>query len=78
MFKTTFVKLPPKNIKYRCYNHFDKTVFESDLRTELNSLNDPNNYSIFEKSFTKVLNKHAPYKFKLVRCNNKPTRRTKN
>ena len=27
MFKTTFVKLPPKIIKYRCYKKFDRSAF---------------------------------------------------
>ena len=72
MFKTTFVKLSPKSLKYRCYKNFEKAAFDIDLQNELNILNDPGNYSSFENTLNKVLNKHAPYKFKLVRGNNKP------
>ena len=71
MFKTTFVKLPPKSIKYRCYKKFEISVFENDLATKLLGIS-PNDYSLFEKSFNEILDKHAPLKVKTIRGNNKP------
>ena len=36
MFKSTFAKLPPKSVKYRCYKNFDFNAFENDLNSSLN------------------------------------------
>ena len=72
MFKTTFTKHPPKVIKYRCYKSFNKSAFQHDLIENLSTSSNCSNYSIFENSFQQTLDKHAPYKIKIVRGNNKP------
>ena len=71
MFKSTFVKLPPKSVKYRCYKFFEKSAFENDLVTNLNMI-DSIDYSLFEKALQTTLDKHAPTKIKIIRGNNKP------
>ena len=72
MFKTTFIKAPPKILKFRCYKTFTKTAFEADLINNLRSCSSPSNYSTFESTFQHTLDMHAPYKFKVLRGNNKP------
>ena len=73
MFKTTFVKLPPKKIKYRCYKKFNLNLFQQDLAGNLlNSNTIIHDYNIFEKTFQHTLDKHAPYKTKYIKGNNKP------
>ena len=68
MFKTQFVKLPPKKLKYRCFKSFNEAAFLTELS---NNLSEINNYSIFEGIFTNILDKHAPLKEKVLRSNNK-------
>ena len=72
MFKATFVKLPPKRIKYRCYKNFDKSAFESDLIGNIRLCSSPSDYNSLETSFQQTLDKHAPFKVKVLRGNNKP------
>ena len=72
MFKTTFTKHTRKVIKYRCYKSFNNSAFQHDLIENLSTSSNCSNYSIFENSFQQTLDKHAPYKIKIVRGNNKP------
>ena len=71
VFKTTFKKLPPKLIKYRCYKKFVKADFERELLENLNEVQNLD-YSAFQEIFESILEKHAPTKCKLLRGNNKP------
>ena len=54
-----------------CFRKFDNDVFLSDLSTALNSIqftiNTNVNFSMWIKSFTSVLDKHAPIKSKRVK-----------
>ena len=60
VLKSTFVKVPPKEVKYRCYKRFSEINFLQDLSENLNSYQVGNmNYDIFELFFP-LLNKHAP------------------
>jgi hypothetical protein len=70
MLKLSYVKMPPKKINYRCYKNFNEQSFLEDLSMSLNSVQG-GIYSIFEKTFLDVLNRHAPQKSKLVRANDK-------
>ena len=72
MFKTTFTKLPPKKIKYRCYKMFDKLAFRSDLVKNLRLCSFSSDYNLLESTFQQTLDQHAPYKVKVLRGNNKP------
>ena len=69
VLKTTMQRVSPKEIIYRDYKHFEPNNFRSDLRKNLESIND---YESFEKIFLFILNKHAPLKKKVVRANHAP------
>ena len=71
MFKSSFVKLPPKSVKYRCYKKFDRNAFEQDLISNLNLI-DSIHYPLFQEALHTTLEKHAPTKIKIIRGNNKP------
>ncbi len=72
IFKSTFVKAPPKKIRYRCFKNFNKTAFEADLLQNLHTSANPSDYIVFQTILQLTLDKHAPYKTKVVRGNNKP------
>ena len=73
ILKTTFPKHRPIVINYRNYNNFNEIVFRNDLRDELGKKEPSNlNYTSFESTFNRVLEKHAPIKKKHVRANDKP------
>ena len=50
--------------------HFDREAFRSDLISEINKIG--TEYNVFDDTFNKVLDKHAPIKTKLLRANHKP------
>ena len=73
--RSTFIKLPPKTIRYRSYKNFceydfcrelDQTLIQGDLYRS----KDP--YSELTKIFSNILDKHAPLKSKKVRGNQAP------
>ena len=70
ILKSTFKKEESKQFIFRDYKNFDNTNFQMDLESKLNSC--PKKYGIFEKTFEKVLNAHAPKKTKFLRGNQKP------
>ena len=70
MFKTTFVKMPPKIKKYRCYKNFSMESFLDDLVRYL-MVTTTTNFDDYECIFTDILNKHAPIKKKVLRGNHK-------
>ena len=70
MLKSTFVKLPPKIIRYREFKHFSAEDFQTDLNNSLritNSLDD----QIFHSVTGCLLQKHAPLKKRVIDGNNK-------
>ena len=71
ILKTTYIKLPPKKIKFRDYKKFSEQNFRNDLARNL-SKSTHENLGDFEKTFATTLQKHAPYKSVLVRGNNQP------
>ena len=66
--KTYLAKGPPRIQLYRDYKNFDKNCFKNDLKEKINSIKN-RDYSIFEATFLKVLNFHAPLKQKVLRAN---------
>ena len=73
--RSTFIKLPPKTLKYRSYKNFNEFTFlheldQTLLQGELFTSNDP--YSKLTEIFSDILNKHAPIKSKQVRGNQAP------
>ena len=76
VFRSYFIRIPPKTIEYRNYKNFNETIFLHDLDQELlkGEMYKSNNemYSTFTKVFRLVLDKHAPLKVKKVRGNQGP------
>ena len=68
--KLSYVKMPPKKLVYRCYKIFNDDHFLADLSQAL-TLVQGSIYPIFENTFIKILDKHAPKKIKLIRANDK-------
>ena len=64
------------SIQYRCFRKFDNEAFLSDLSTALSRLhftsNTDDNFSMWTKSFTSILDKHAPNKTKRVKRETQP------
>ena len=69
-FKMNFSKSKPIERTYRDMKHFDREAFRSDLISEINKIG--TDYNLFDDTFNKVLDKHAPIKTKLLRANHKP------
>ena len=72
IFRSTFIRLTPKIIKYRNYKGFNENIFchELDqilLKGEIYNSEDP--YSKFTEIFQEILQKHAPLKSKQGRGN---------
>ena len=76
VFRSCFIRIPPKTIEYRNYRNFNETIFLHDLDQELlkDEMYKSNNemYSSFTKVFRLVLDKDAPLKVKKVRGNRGP------
>ena len=72
MLKSTYTKLQPKRIIYRCYENLEKRNFENNLTEEFYRKSiDLGDYDKFEAIFESILDKHAPKKSKLIRGNEK-------
>ena len=71
IFKTTFIRLPPQKIAYRCKKTFSLPQFEADLRLNLNRII-PGDTNSFLETVNSVLDKHMPIKHKILRGNHKP------
>ena len=73
VFRSYFIRLPPKITVYRNYKNFNETVFLHDFDQELlkGEMCKSNNEmcSTFTKVFRLELDKHAPLKVKKVRGN---------
>ena len=74
VMKTKFDKLKPKRVTYRNYKSFDEKTFQKDLGIELKTSfqSGEEKYNIFEDTFLRVLEKHAPLKTKIIRGNHAP------
>ena len=68
--KTKFKKNPPKVVSYRDFKHFSDDHFSLDLKSTLRFY-DMNNISfeVLDDNIMKLVNKHAPIKYKYVRAN---------
>ena len=71
LLKTTFKKVKPKEVSYRCYKNFEKDKFRSDLKQRLRT-GDCKSYSNFEDIFLNCLNRHVPLKKRVIRANEVP------
>ena len=73
--RSTFLKVPPKTVKYRSYKNFNQTIFLQELdqkliQGDLYRSDDP--YLKLTQIISSALDKHAPVKFKQIRGNQVP------
>ena len=75
IFRSTFIKLPPKIITNRSYKTFDKQNFAHELDQRLitgDIYKTKDSYSKLTEIISEVLEKHAPTKSKIIRGNQAP------
>ena len=76
VFRSYFIRIPPKTIEQRNYKNLNETVFLHYLDQELlkGEMYKSNNemYSTFTKVFRLLLEKHGPLKVKKVRGKQSP------
>ena len=70
VLKSKFDKISPKEVNYRDYKTFEKSLFKTDLKAALSS--GCGTYQEFENIFLSTLNLHAPFKKKTIRANHAP------
>ena len=65
--RSTFIKLPPKTVKYRSYKNFNETVFLHELDQKLiqgDLYRSDDHYFKLTETFSSILNINAPIKSK--------------
>ena len=75
VFRSTFIKLPPKTARYRSYKTYDKQNFLHELDQKLiqgDIYKTDDSYSKLTEIMSEVLEKHAPLKTKIIRGNQAP------
>ena len=75
IFRSTFIKLPPKIITYRSYKTFNKQNFVHELDQRLitgDIYKTKESYSNLTEIISEVLEKNAPTKSKIIRGNQAP------
>ena len=75
VFRSTFIKLPPKSVRYRSYKTYDKQNFLHELDQKLiqgDIYKTDDSYSKLTEIMSEVLEKHAPLKTKTIRGNQAP------
>ena len=75
VFRSTFIKFPPKTIKYRSYKTYDKQNFLHELDQRLiqgDIYKTDDSYSKLAEILSEVLEKHASLKTKTIRGNQAP------
>ena len=71
IMKMTYTKGNPNIKLYRDYKHFNNVNFEEEIHSKFRDI--PNiTYDIFEETYLKVLDNHAPIKKKILRSNENP------
>ena len=71
VFKTTFAKSKPKEIKCRSYWKVNENYIKQDFHNQLCS-DQPKDYASVENIFLSILEEHSPLKKKLLRANHAP------
>lgn len=71
MLKLTFEFLPPKTNIFRSYRKFSAETFLNDLKCNL-AMSSIGDFSSLNDAMVAALDKHAPFKKKVVRGNHKP------
>ena len=62
VLKCNYIKCKPIVITYRCFKHFDISVFRQDLMHALNAAEINITYGVFEDTYLRILHDHAPLK----------------
>ena len=73
--RSTFIKLPPKTVKYKSYKNFNETVFLHKFEQKLiqgDFYSSDDLYLNLTEIFSSILDKHAPIKSKQIRGNQAP------
>jgi len=70
VLKTSYRKLPHKQIKYRCFKKFNQHNFRTTLQNIISNIE--SDFSLVYTKIIEALNKLAPIKTKTVRGNNAP------
>lgn len=70
-FKSSFVKLEPKVVKYKSYKDFSPEIYFSELSFNLNNICS-GNFSTSSSIFRSLLGRHAPIKTCYKRGTHKP------
>ena len=70
VLKKCYKKAPPQELHYRDYKKFKIDKFKKELKDKLKGTKI--GYNNFENTFLNVLDKHAPFKKKLIRANHAP------
>ena len=71
MLKSTFAHIPPKQVVYCSFKNFSGEAFSKDLQANLMT-SQGGNFSSFNEILSNTLRKHAPFKKRIIRGNNKP------
>ena len=75
VFRSTFIKLRPKTVRYRTYKTYYKQNFLHELNQKLiqgDIYKTDDSYSKLNEIMSEVLEKHAPLKTKTIRGNQAP------
>ena len=71
IFRSTFIKLPPKVVKYRTYKNFDENdLYQFLITGDIYRAKDP--YTKLTNILYNTLEKHVPLKSKTVSGNQAP------
>ena len=70
--KTEFTNSESSMIKHRSYDYFNLGSFKQDLPISLHQIAKKPSYEYFNNDFAEILDKHAPFKIKLVGANDGP------
>ena len=70
VLKSSYVKVKPKVITYKCFKYFCENDFRFDLPCALNNIKSADiTYETFQSIYIRTLDIHAPFKIKYVRGN---------
>ena len=72
VLKCNYIKCKPSVIIYRCFKHFDTGMFRQVFMHALNASGINISYEVFDDTYLRILNDHAPLKQKYIRGYDKP------
>ena len=72
MMKTTYIKIPAKQIIYRPFKNMNEDIFLNDLNYGLSKI-PPGNFSAFNSNWMTISDKHTLTKIKLLQETIRPS-----